>query len=142
LRSLTAANEAKLFDFASSRMSEDQLYFVAVLPQDGENALSPELTRIALKRLNDLKINSFLNDGLKYGVVYTDLTDLSFGSFKAGDIFMIQKNSRTKNLSQSGSSILGENQNVMVSKILDQELINLLNYSLGKTLRSISSTIF
>ena len=89
LKTLTAQNDAKLFEFVGSRMGPDQLYFVAVLPTSGEEALDSKTLRLAQKRLNDLKINTFMNDGQKYGVVYADQTKLSFGDFEPGDIFMV-----------------------------------------------------
>jgi hypothetical protein len=142
LRTLKAQNESKLFEFAETRMSPDQVYFVAVLPTEGDQALTAEQNRIALKRLNDLKINSFLNDGMKYGVVHTKLTDLSFGKFNAGDIFMIQKNSKSKDIQTSEVSVLGDSKNVLVSKVIEGDLAFSTNWSLARSLKSISNSIF
>lgn len=77
---------------------------------------------MAQKRLNELKINTFMSDGQKYGVVFTDQTELSFGTFEPGDLFMVQKNSSTKTLQSPNVKILGEGQEVLVSKILSKTL--------------------
>lgn len=145
LRVLTAANENRLFEFASTRMSPEQLYFVAVLPSetsDSQNGLSDAQKRRALKRLNDLKINSFLKDGIKYGVVHTELTELSFGKFNPGDVFMVQVNSKTKDTKSSPVQVIGETGNILVSKVIDQQLVSSDNWSLARGLKSIGEAIF
>jgi hypothetical protein len=112
------------------------------LPNSGENAVDSESLRLAQKRLNDLKINTLMNDPLKYGLVYAEKAELSFGKFEPGDLFMIQRNTKTKLGGAAGSNLIGSGDEVIVTKILSKDLVERDGYNLARTLKQVSDQIF
>jgi len=83
-----------------------------------------------------------MNDGQKYGVVYADQTKLSFGDFEPGDIFMVQRNSKAKVVESSAKTkLIGNSQEILVSKVLSKDLVDPKTYNLAKTLNSVSAEI-
>lgn len=83
-----------------------------------------------------------MSDGQKYGVVYADKCNLSFGDFEPGDIFMVQRNTKTKVANSPNAKVLGANQEILVSKVVSKSLVDKNEYRLASTLKNISSEIF
>ena len=147
IRVINDENQPKLLNFISNSMSDEQMYFVAILPEqepakeaqelpqtDGEDQepagdpkaasegqSSTEIRR-GLRHLRDLRMNSFISNEFQYGLAVCKNTSTVFGEYQAGDILVIQRNTLTKRIPPQKKlkifpTKLIENDKILITKI-------------------------